>query len=57
MTDFLDFIRDNLYLAGLVVTIASVICAGTDTPDPKTKIGKAYKIIEILALNFGKAKK
>lgn len=39
-----------------IVTIASAICAATPTPDPNTKLGKLYKIIEFLAFNFGKAK-
>ena len=39
-----------------VVTAASAICAVTGTPDPNTKLGKAYKVLEWLALNIGKAK-
>lgn len=39
-----------------VTTIASIICAATHTPDPNTKLGKAYKLLEFLAVNFGKAK-
>ena len=39
-----------------VVTLASAICSVTGTPDPNSKIGKAYKILEWLALNVGKAK-
>lgn len=39
-----------------VVTAASVVCAGTATPDPNTTFGRIYKAVEILALNFGKAK-
>lgn len=44
-------------IAGAVVIVASLITAGTKTPDPDTKWGKAYKVIEVLALVFGKAKK
>lgn len=44
-------------IAGAVVIIASLITAGTKTPDPATKWGKAYKVIEALALVFGKTKK
>jgi hypothetical protein len=40
-----------------VVTIASVITASTDTPPPDTWLGKAYKILEVLALVLGKAKR
>lgn len=53
----IDIIRQNFDILTMIITIASVICAGTDTPDPNTKLGKLYKIIEILALNFGRAKK
>ena len=44
-------------IAGAVVIVASLITASTKTPDPNTKLGKAYKVIEVLALVFGKAKK
>lgn len=40
-----------------VVSIASVIVAATDTPPPETKLGKLYRILEILALVVGKAKR
>jgi len=43
-------------VASAVVVLASAICALTPTPDPKTIWGKAYKFIELLALNIGKAK-
>jgi hypothetical protein len=39
-----------------IITIASIIVAGTRTPDPDTILGKLYKVVEIAALNFGKAK-
>lgn len=39
-----------------VVTIASIITAATDTPPPDTWLGKAYKVLEVLALVLGKAK-
>ena len=38
------------------VTVASAICSITGTPDPNSKLGKAYKILEWLALNVGRAK-
>lgn len=57
----LDYIISNperaLETVTSVVTIASVITMNTDTPSPDTWLGKAYKIIEILALVVGKAKK
>ena len=39
-----------------VVCGASIICALTPTPKDDVWIGKAYKFLEVLALNIGKAK-
>jgi hypothetical protein len=39
-----------------VVALASAITAVTDTPRDDLFVGKAYRILEVLALNFGKAK-
>jgi len=39
-----------------VVTIASIIVAGTRTPSPDTIMGKIYKAVEFLAITVGKAK-
>ena len=39
-----------------VVTLASAIAAATPTPKKGSKLGIAYKFIDILALNVGKAK-
>lgn len=51
---------DTLWLAAAsIVTLASVITAGTPTPDPAThpRLAKVYGYIEALALVIGKAKK
>lgn len=40
-----------------VVCAASIICSVTPTPADDVLIGKLYKILEIAALNIGKAKK
>ncbi|XPV77724.1 MAG: hypothetical protein ACNI27_07335 [Desulfovibrio sp.] len=45
-----------LAMLGAIVSVASLFVAGTPTPDPATPLGKAYKLIEWAALNFGKAK-
>ena len=54
------FTAHNLKVAGAaftaVITVAGAFCAATPTPDYNTKWGKLYRLIEILALNFGKAK-
>tara|TARA_R110000796_G_scaffold204428_1_gene320555 strand:+ start:1191 stop:1445 length:255 start_codon:yes stop_codon:yes gene_type:complete len=39
-----------------VVVVASLIVAGTKTPDPDTVLGKIYKVVEWASLTFGKAK-
>jgi hypothetical protein len=39
-----------------VVCGASIICALTPTPKDDAMIAKLYKLIELLALNIGKAK-
>jgi hypothetical protein len=55
-----EYIIENperiLSIATGVVTFASLITANTDTPDPATWLGKAYRIIEILAIVYGKTK-
>jgi|TARA_A100000172_G_C2979513_1_gene88859 hypothetical protein len=40
----------------LIVTVASLIAASTPTPKDDVWIGKLYKLIDLLALNIGKAK-
>ena len=40
----------------LIVTCASIIAAITPTPKDDKWIGKLYKLIDIAALNIGKAK-
>lgn len=39
-----------------VVCAASIICSLTPTPKDDAMIAKLYKILEVLALNIGKAK-
>ena len=57
----LDYILANpeRILTGIttIVSVASVITASTETPKPETVLGKLYKILELLALVVGKAKK
>tara|TARA_R110000751_G_scaffold21033_4_gene60952 strand:- start:94 stop:258 length:165 start_codon:yes stop_codon:yes gene_type:complete len=40
----------------IIVTVASLIAASTPTPKDDAWIGKLYKMIDLLALNIGKAK-
>ena len=39
-----------------VVVLASLLVAGTKTPDPSTVLGKVYKVVEWASLTFGKTK-
>jgi|TARA_R110002153_G_scaffold34281_3_gene102638 hypothetical protein len=39
-----------------IVCAASIICSLTETPKDDALIGRLYKIMEIAALNIGKAK-
>ena len=39
-----------------VVTLASAIAAATPTPAPGTFLAKLYTLIDLAALNIGKAK-
>jgi hypothetical protein len=43
-------------IATSVIAVCSLIAAMTPTPKDDVWIGKAYKLLEILALNVGKAK-
>ncbi len=54
--DYLALAEHGAAIAGTVVMTASAICAATKTPDPATKLGKAYRAIEILGLLVGQAK-
>ena len=40
----------------MIVTVASLIAASTPTPKDDIWIGKLYKLVDLLALNIGKAK-
>ncbi len=52
----LDFIGNVIVIVTGIVTVASLIAAATDTPKDDELIGKLYKLVDILALNIGKAK-
>lgn len=39
-----------------IIAISSMLCSITPTPKDDTILGKVYKILELLALNIGKAK-
>lgn len=43
-------------VATAVITLASAVAAATPTPKAGSTRAKAYKVIDFLALNVGKAK-
>ena len=46
----------GLSVITMIVTAASLIAASTPTPKDDVWISKLYKMIDLLALNVGKAK-
>ncbi len=52
----MDQIIDMLNVLTAVVTTCSAITAMTPTPKDDDMVAKYYKIIEMLAINVGKAK-
>lgn len=60
MTDIINYILENrnelIGIATAVVAAASAIAALTPTPSDDTFVGKAYRIVDWLALNIGRAK-
>jgi hypothetical protein len=60
MEALITWIIDNkevlLTLVTTAVTFASVIASLTPTPKDDTIVGKLYKVVDLLALNIGKAK-
>ena len=51
-----DFIITLVLVVTGIVCLASFIAAVTPTPKDDVWIGKLYKLIDVLALNIGKAK-
>tara|TARA_A100000172_G_scaffold59878_1_gene39379 strand:+ start:126 stop:338 length:213 start_codon:yes stop_codon:yes gene_type:complete len=52
----MDLLVNLVSVITSIVCAASIICSLTPTPKDDALIGKLYKIIEIAALNIGKAK-
>ena len=52
----MDIIVNIVTWVTAIVTISSIIAASTPTPKDDVWIGKLYKIIDMLAMNIGKAK-
>ena len=52
----MDFVLNIISVVTGIVCAASIICSITPTPKDDALIGRLYKIVEIAALNIGKAK-
>jgi len=52
----LSVIPDWIEALSLLVASASVIAASTSTPKDDTTIAKIYKVVDFVAINWGKAK-
>ena len=52
----IETIADSLAIITLIITVSSLIAASTPTPKDDAWIGKLYKLIDLFALNIGKAK-
>ena len=54
-----DKVMDIMEIVGyvtMIVTVARLVAASTPTPKDDVWIGKLYKMIDLLAINVGKAK-
>ncbi len=54
----LQFVQDQPWfgVVAAAISLASAVAAVTPTPKPGTPLAKVYGIIDLLALNIGKAK-
>ena len=52
----MDFVLNIISVVTGIVCAASIICSLTPTTKDDALIGQLYKIVEIAALNIGKAK-
>ena len=52
----MEAISNIIGLITLIVTVSSIVAAITPPPKDDVWIGKLYKLIDLFALNIGKAK-
>jgi hypothetical protein len=48
--------NSTLNIITAIIALASAVAAATPTPAPGSFLAKLYSLIDLLALNFGKAK-
>jgi len=58
MDSIIEFLKENVWfnVFTALVALASAVAAATPTPKEGSKLSKAYKLIDWLAINLGKAK-
>ena len=56
MSWILQHLNEIIAILTGVVTVASTIAALTPTPKDDSYVGTAYKVVDFLAINVGKAK-
>ena len=52
----MDIIIKIIEALPYIITAASAICAATPTPKDDAILAKAYRLLEVLAINIGKSK-
>ena len=52
----MPYVIDAFNIITALVALASAIAAATDTPKDDALVAKAYKILDMIALNVGLAK-
>lgn len=55
--DIIKLISDIAAIAPMVISICSIIAAVTPTPQDDAWMAKLYRLIDIMAINVGHAKK
>ena len=56
MLDLIGTIWASVQQLPLIVIVCSAVAAMTSTPKDDLLVAKLYKVIDLFALNFGKAK-
>ena len=52
----MELIQNIVATVTSIIAIASIVCAMTETPKDDAMLAKFYSIVELLAVNIGKAK-
>jgi hypothetical protein len=54
---FTEHYQDFLTILAFITAVASLICALIPKPNADSVFGKLFRVLELLALNVGRAKK